>query len=91
MKLFSAEDPAWFTKTYVVDRSFIDKKEVRWVIDYKTSIKPEDQSEDLFIENLKTAHSQQLQRYAKLFSDFEDRPIKKAIFAISLNKLIMLE
>lgn len=90
-KLFSAEDPAWFTKTYVVDRSFIDEKEVRWVIDYKTSIKPEDQSEDLFIENLKTAHSPQLQRYAKLFSDFEDRPIKKAIFAISLNKLIMLE
>jgi ATP-dependent exoDNAse (exonuclease V) beta subunit len=85
------KNSAWFERNYIVDRSFIDENEVRWVIDYKTSIKPEDQSEESFIATLETAHSAQLQKYANLFSDFEDRPIKKAIFAISLNKLIFLK
>jgi ATP-dependent exoDNAse (exonuclease V) beta subunit len=90
-KIFSTENSAWFERNYIVDRSFIDENEVRWVIDYKTSLKPEDQSEKSFIANLETAHSPQLQKYAQLFSDFEDRSIKKAIFAISFNKLILLE
>lgn len=90
-KIFSTENSAWFERNYIVDRSFIDENEVRWVIDYKTSLKPEDQSEKSFIANLETAHSPQLQKYAQLFSDFEDRSIKKAIFAISLNKLILLK
>ena len=90
-KISLTKNSAWFERNYIVDRSFIDENEVRWVIDYKTSIKPEDQSEESFTATLETAHSPQLQKYAKLFSDFEDRPIKKAIFAISLNKLIFLK
>jgi ATP-dependent exoDNAse (exonuclease V) beta subunit len=88
---FSSKNLLWVERDYIVDRSFIDKNEERWIIDYKTSIKPDDQSEESFIANLRTSHSPQLQKYASLFSDLEDRPIKKAIFAISLNKLIVIE
>ena len=88
---FSSKNLLWVERDYIVDRSFIDKNEERWIIDYKTSIKPDDQSEESFIANLRTSHSPQLQKYASLFSDLEDRPIKKAIFAISLNKLIVIK
>ena len=66
-------------KNYVVDRTFIDEKGVRWIIDYKTGLH---QGGDLegYLENKQAEHLAQLENYAKIFRALEDRPISMGLY-----------
>ena len=56
---------------YVIDRSFIDKNNVRWIIDYKISAPSELVSADDFIEQQKKVYSAQLANYKDAVTQFD--------------------
>jgi len=63
-----------------IDRTFIDEKNVRWIIDYKTG---EHMGANLegFFKNEKDRYHNQLSQYEKLFRKLEEtRLIKKALY-----------
>lgn len=66
-------------KTLIVDRSFVDENDVRWIIDYKTS-QPNGEPLSDFLQTEKEKYLTQLTEYAKLFSQLEDRPVKLGLY-----------
>lgn len=60
---------------YVIDRTFIDDRGMRWIIDYKSTT-PVKQSLSLFLRQQRILHESQLNQYAKAFQLLEDRPNK---------------
>ncbi len=65
--------------TAMIDRTFVDEDGVRWIIDYKTG---EHAGGDLeaFLNNEKKRYEEQLDRYARLMIQREDRPIRLALY-----------
>jgi ATP-dependent helicase/nuclease subunit A len=63
----------------VIDRTFVDESGTRWIIDYKTSTH---QGADLetFLDNEKERYREQLERYARLMVQRDDRPIRLGLY-----------
>jgi ATP-dependent helicase/nuclease subunit A len=63
----------------VIDRTFIDDAGVRWIVDYKTS---DHEGSDLenFFETEKERHKEQLERYARLMFQRDERPIRLGLY-----------
>jgi ATP-dependent exoDNAse (exonuclease V) beta subunit len=62
-----------------IDRTFVDEAGVRWIIDYKTSA-PEGGDLERFLENEKRRYREQLERYARLMAQQEERPIRLGLY-----------
>lgn len=71
----------------IVDRTFIEKG-LRWIIDYK-SVELAPNINDTALNAMAEQYRMQLETYANLFKS-ENLPIQKAIFFISLGKLVKL-
>ena len=67
------------SRHYVIDRTFIDGKGTRWIIDYKTGEHLEDDVE-AFIQAEQERYRDQLENYARIMSTIEDLPIKLALY-----------
>ena len=65
---------------HVIDRSFIDENNVRWIIDYKTATPHSDESKENFIQRQWAEHKAQLEKYAEIIGKTEDRPIQLALY-----------
>ena len=63
----------------VIDRTFIDESGVRWIIDYKTSTH-EGADVENFLEQEKERYRGQLERYARLMVQREQRPIRLGLY-----------
>jgi ATP-dependent exoDNAse (exonuclease V) beta subunit len=63
----------------VIDRTFIDESGVRWIIDYKTS-EPAGEHVENFLEAEKERYREQLERYARLMAQMDDRPIRLGLY-----------
>ncbi len=63
----------------VIDRTFIDENGVRWIIDFKTSTHDGTGLEN-FLEQEKERYREQLERYARLVSKREERPIRLGLY-----------
>lgn len=64
----------------VIDRSFVDDANVRWIVDYKTG-SHEGGSLDAFLQNEKKRYESQLDIYEEVLrSAGEEREIKKALY-----------
>lgn len=63
----------------VVDRTFIDEKGTRWIIDYKI-IEPSDENKELFIDKQVEIYKDQLERYAKILAQMESRCIRLGLY-----------
>jgi len=75
----------------VIDRTFIDKNNVRWIIDYKTG---NHTGADLktFFNNEKDRYRKQLDQYENLFKLSEEtRQIKKALYYPMHKELLEIE
>lgn len=59
----------------VIDRSFIDEKGRRWVIDYKTSMPLPQESRESFVAREVEHYRPQLQTYVRLFRNLEPEGI----------------
>ena len=77
-----------FVHTHIVDRTFIDKEGIRWIIDYKSSAPLADQSMETFIEEQLTLYAEQLSRYRSLFAKEANRGIKSALLFTSIGRLV---
>lgn len=63
----------------ILDRTFVDKSGVRWIIDYKTGVHEGGDMEE-FLDREKERYSGQLERYAAIFRKLEDRPIMLGLY-----------
>ncbi len=64
----------------IIDRSFIDEKGVRWIIDYKTG-SHEGSDLNSFLDNEERRYARQLEDYRELLRKMEnDRPIRMALY-----------
>jgi ATP-dependent helicase/nuclease subunit A len=63
----------------VIDRTFIDEDGVRWIIDYKTSAH-EGAGLENFLEQERERYREQLERYARLMFQRDDRPIRLGLY-----------
>ncbi len=77
-----------FLRTHVIDRTFIDKQGQRWIIDYKSSGKPENLSIANFLDEQMQRHAAQLSRYKSLFRKESNRGIRTALLFTSLPQLV---
>ncbi|WP_127470351.1 PD-(D/E)XK nuclease family protein [Thiomicrorhabdus aquaedulcis] len=81
---------------HVVDRTFVDDANTRWIIDYKTSAfvgewRALDVTERQAFINAKITHYQpQLARYGALFAQLENRPQKWVLYFSDLNEWVEL-
>ena len=63
----------------VIDRTFVDENGVRWIIDYKTSLH-EGTGLENFLEEEKDRYRQQLEGYARLMGQRDDRPVRLGLY-----------
>ena len=68
----------------MIDRTFVDEVGVRWIVDFKTS-SHEGHDLETFLENEKLRYREQLERYARLMTQVEDRPIRLGLYFPLLN------
>lgn len=81
----SYEDGA--VQQYRIDRTFVDKQDVRWIVDYK-STDTRSQDIDAFVdEQVAHRHKEQLQKYGDLMSQIDEREIKLAVYFPLLKTL----
>jgi ATP-dependent exoDNAse (exonuclease V) beta subunit len=67
-----------------IDRTFIDDQDVRWIIDYKSSLHEGAGMED-FLDNECVRYRDQLRQYRALWGLMESRPIRMALYFPLLN------
>ncbi len=71
----------------IIDRTFIEDG-TRWIIDYKSIGLAKGSSED-FLKAIAVQYQAQLDDYARLFES-QGLPIQKAIFFVSIGRLLLL-
>lgn len=74
-------------KESIIDRTFIADG-IRWIVDYKSSEPEAGETENAFIAREMDTYKMQLLGYQKLLTATEARPIKTALYLVSLGKLI---
>ena len=65
--------------TSVIDRTFIDERGVRWIIDYKTSTHSGGGLE-VFLDREQQRYREQLDGYARILSTLDQRPIRLGLY-----------
>ncbi len=78
-----------FHKHRIVDRTLVVDGE-RWIIDFKTSRKNEEQSEEEFIAAQIEEYRTQLESYGSLFEGLENKPQRLALLLTSIDTLVEL-
>ena len=77
-----------YNRISIVDRTFIHDG-IRWIVDYKTSMIPDDR--ELPLDQKALNHQSQLIRYAEIFEASESTPIKAAIFFTDVAELVEVD
>jgi ATP-dependent exoDNAse (exonuclease V) beta subunit len=77
-------------KTRIIDRTFVDENDIRWIVDYKTGEHKGGNIEDFFEEE-KERYRNQLENYEELIKYQEKtREIKKALYYPLHQRLVEL-
>lgn len=63
----------------VVDRTFVDRSGVRWVVDYKTGTH-QGTDQETFLDQEMERYRPQLNRYARLLKRMDGRPVKMGLY-----------
>ena len=63
----------------VLDRSFVDGEGTRWIVDFKLS-QHEGGDREAFLDRERERYRAQLEGYARVVGDMEDRPIRLALY-----------
>ena len=77
-------------KSFVIDRTFVDQKGVRWIIDYKTG-EHLGADLDVFFQSEKERYTEQLNQYEFLVRQIDNKPVKKALYFPMHKKLVTIE
>ncbi|MCB1672130.1 MAG: UvrD-helicase domain-containing protein [Gammaproteobacteria bacterium] len=73
---------------YLIDRTFVDPDNVRWIVDYKSAVPDPGSSEEAFIARQISQHRPQLDNYRRLFNAMESRPVKTALLLTAIPRLV---
>ncbi len=63
----------------IIDRTFVDNNNVRWIIDYKTS-RHKGTDIDRFLDQEQERYKGQLEKYGNLMSQMDERKIKLGLY-----------
>jgi ATP-dependent helicase/nuclease subunit A len=63
----------------VLDRTFVDAQGTRWIVDFKLS-QHEGGDREAFLDRERERYRAQLEGYARVVGDMEDRPIRLALY-----------
>ncbi|MBV8802162.1 MAG: PD-(D/E)XK nuclease family protein, partial [Gammaproteobacteria bacterium] len=66
-------------QSLIIDRTFIDENNIRWIIDYKTTT-PSDSNIETFILAEKEKYNKQMLNYAEAILKIDTRPIKYGLY-----------
>lgn len=75
----------------VIDRTFVDDADVRWIIDYKTTTMNEDKPLDEVRRECVRIHRDQLSRYASVMQLCDPREIKCAVYYTDLPLFVEID
>ncbi|MYD45213.1 MAG: AAA family ATPase [Gammaproteobacteria bacterium] len=75
----------------VIDRTFIDDADVRWIIDFKTTTMNEDFSHEELLKESEQRHGKQLSRYASIMQMCDPKTIKCGIYYTDIPFFIEVE
>lgn len=64
---------------YVIDRTFVDERDVRWIIDYKTG-EHLDGDRAAFLDREQERYRTQLETYGRIVRQLDPRPIRLALY-----------
>lgn len=64
----------------IIDRSFIDKNNIRWIIDYKTTQPAEHEPLDIFLAKQKNEYIEKLHLYAEALCALENKSIQIGLY-----------
>ena len=67
-----------------LDRTFVDDKGVRWIVDYKTSVH-EGAGVESFLDRERERYRPQLERYARLAARIDRRRVRLGLYFPLLN------
>ena len=75
---------------HIIDLTFVDEQDTRWIVDYKTSFysKEMGKSKSQFIEEQVEKYRPQLNRYAELFKEIESRKQIKILYFSYLDEWV---
>ena len=79
------------TQQFVIDRTFVDQDNTRWIIDYKTSQQQPDQTESEFIQSQTEKYRSQLENYRDLMKAVENRTTRLALLLTDIPALVEIE
>jgi len=68
----------------VIDRSFVDGDGVRWIVDYKSG-RHEGGDSQAFLDREQQRYREQLERYGRLMSAIDSRPIRLGLYFPALG------
>jgi len=68
----------------VIDRSFVDADGVRWIVDYKSG-RHEGSDTQAFLDREQQRYREQLERYGRLMSAMDSRPIRLGLYFPALG------
>lgn len=74
----------------IIDRTFVDENNTRWIIDYKTTPK-NDKPLPVFMQEEAEKHRAQMQAYLDAMRAIETRPIKLGLYFTALPQWLTLE
>lgn len=66
-------------KRYIIDRTFVDDNNIRWIIDYKTG-SHEGGDKESFLNQEKERYQSQLEGYARLLRQLDSRPVRLGLY-----------
>ena len=75
-------------KKSIIDRTFVDDNDVRWVVDYKSTPTRNKDLTAFAQEQVASRHKEQLERYGALMSEIDKRPIQLAVYFPLLKQLV---
>ena len=78
-------------QNHIIDRSFLDSEDIRWIIDYKSAKKPDSIPEEEFIAGQLNLYRPQLKRYHELFKEEKNKGVKTALLFTSIARLVEVE
>jgi hypothetical protein len=73
--------------THIIDRTFVDEKGIRWIVDYKTVLDKSIDNEHL-IKEQKEKYRKQLMQYASIMQKLDKREVRCALY-LPLQKVFL--
>ncbi|MES2623919.1 MAG: UvrD-helicase domain-containing protein [Pseudomonadota bacterium] len=79
-----------FRRDFVIDRTFVDAKGERWIIDYKSARPQSGQSLETFCNEQSALYRPQLENYRRLLAE-PAQPVRLALFFTAIAHLHLLD